>query len=90
MHYATQQLEKYIRAFLTIRRANHPNGDYTVTMLVLYTVVEKAFGSTAAQFNKAVGDMKKAGVIGTARGGEVVFLSNAAWEMHKAAPAVNS
>lgn len=82
MPYATQQqLEKYIRKFLTVQRGNHPR-DYTVTTLVLYTIIEKTFGSTAGQFNKTIGDMKKAGIVSTAKGGEIIFLSHDAWEMH--------
>ena len=47
-------------------------------------------GLPTGAFNKIIGDMKKAGIIGTAKGGEVVFLSNAAWELHQAKQAVKS
>lgn len=39
-------------------------------------------GIPVAVFNKTIGDMKRVGIIGTCKGGEEVFLSNAAWELH--------
>jgi hypothetical protein len=39
-------------------------------------------GIPVAVFNKTVGDMKRAGIIGTCKGGEEVFLSNAAWDLY--------
>jgi hypothetical protein len=42
-----------------------------------------------ALFNKTIGDLKKVGIIGAAKGGEEVFLSNAAWELYTKNHAVN-
>ena len=39
------------------------------------------YGIPVAVFNKTIGDMKKVGIIGTAKGGEEVYLSDAAWEL---------
>jgi hypothetical protein len=39
----------------------------------------KTWDLPVAVFNKTVGDMKRAGIIGTCKGGEEVFLSNAAF-----------
>lgn len=36
-----------------------------------------------ALFNKTIGDLKKVGIIGTCKGGEEVFLSDAAWQLHE-------
>ena len=50
-----------------------------VKTVVLYDTVQTLVGEravvTAGFFNKIVSDMKRAGVIGTARGGDVAFLS---------------
>jgi hypothetical protein len=81
MSFFTQWLESIIRTYLTDMRTANPI-NYTVPMLTLYTFASaNGSGVTAASFNKAIGDMKKAGIIGTAKGGEVVFLSNAAWSL---------
>ncbi len=44
-------------------------------------------GIAVATFNKTIGDLKKVGIIGTCKGGEEAFLSNAAWELHVATSA---
>lgn len=50
-----------------------------VKTVVLYETVQVLVGGravvTAGFFNKILSDMKRAGIIGTARGGEVAFLS---------------
>ncbi len=48
------------------------------------------YGITATTFNKTIGDLKKVGIIGTCKGGEEVFLSNAAWELHLATQVVRA
>jgi hypothetical protein len=99
----TRDLESTIRTHLTLVRLQNPT-DYAIAMLALYEYITNimpdmtgclnqplplyAWVSTGV-FNKTIGDMKKAGVIGTAKGGDVVFLSNAAWELYAKKYATN-
>ena len=86
----TTWLEGIIRDQLTKVREDRPD-NYTVSTFSLFTFVTHAnSGVTAAEFNKAVGDLKRAGVVGTAKGGELVYLSNAAWELRQQVKAVRS
>jgi hypothetical protein len=75
------RLEKFIRAYLLLYRERHP--DFAVPMLLLYTETENQLGTTAAHFNKTISDLKRAGIVGTAKGGEVVFLSDPAWKLQQ-------
>jgi CRP-like cAMP-binding protein len=87
----TQNLESLIRGYLTGKRLNDPD-NYAITMLTLYEYVTTVvlehhraalyLGLPTGIFNKIVGDMKRAGIIGMAKGGDIVFLSNAAWELY--------
>ena len=89
MQYTTQQLERFIRAYLTLHREKHPFA--AVSTLVLFNSVETHMvGTTAAQFNKTVGDLKRTGIVGTAKGGEALFLTDAAWNMHQALLRMNA
>lgn len=64
-------MEEYVRTYLYSASAPVTNFD-------LFTFVQGAGAVTAQQFNRLIADMKRAGVVGTAKGGEVVFLSAAA------------
>lgn len=64
-------LEEQVRSFLY--NANAP-----VLNFALFTSLQSAGAITAQQFNRLIADLKRAGVVGTARGGEVIFLSVAA------------
>ena len=87
----TQNLESLIRGYLTDKRLQSPD-NYAITMLALYEYVTTVvlehqqyalyLGLPTGIFNKIVGDMKRAGIIGMAKGGDIVFLSNAAWDLH--------
>ena len=66
--------------------ARFRNGkEYTVPRLLIYDHVIKAHGRdgviTTGFFSRIVGDMKRTGIIGTAKGGEVLFLTNAYWKL---------
>jgi len=56
--------------------------------IVLYRNYYRDNDIPVAFFNKTIGDLKKVGIIGTCKGGEEVFLSNAAWELHVTSTAV--
>jgi hypothetical protein len=76
-HY--QKLELKIREILTRVREQSPE-NYTMPTFCLYEEINASLGNiSSALFNKAVGSMKRANIIGTAKGGEVAFLSHAAW-----------
>lgn len=56
-----------------------------IARVQLYIYVESRLRShgiiTTGFFNGIISDMKRAGVIGTARGGEAVFLSEYSWKL---------
>lgn len=88
-----QSLEQNIRRCLTTIREENPD-NYGVPMLLLYSWMANAVsdvqfgiynnkgGLTAAVFNKAVGDLKKVGIVRTAKTSAHVYLSDDAWAMH--------
>lgn len=90
-----QSLEQNIRECLTIVREENPDR-YCVPMLLLYSWMANAASGvrwgpyyktgeiTAAVFNKAIGDLKKVGIVRTAKNSAGVFLSDDAWEMYLA------
>jgi hypothetical protein len=66
----------------------YPGDGYTVTVFKLYTLIQRdakrsGYSVTAHFFNRVLADMKRVGVIGTAKGGEVAFLSDAAFEQNE-------
>jgi hypothetical protein len=73
-----------IGLFNTMRELYTGEG-YTVTVFTLYSTVQEraridGYIVTAQFFNHVLADMKKAGIVGTAKGGEVAFLTEAAFE----------
>ena len=90
-----QSLEQNIRECLTIVRKENPDR-YCVPMLLLYSWMANAVSGvqygryyktgeiTAAVFNKAIGDLKKVGIVRTAKNSAGVYLSDDAWAMHLA------
>jgi len=91
--YLAQLVESRIREYLTeVRERNEVSG---VSMFDLFTrfggevvyrtryaPIERTDIVTSGFFNRIIADMKRAGIIGTAKGGERVFLSDAAWTLH--------
>src|SRR5690348_5505452 len=85
-------LEHNIRQYLTEVRQLNPD-NYLVLMFTLYNDFQNACAAafdessryhylSAGIFNQVIGSMKKAGIIGTAKGSTYVFLSNLAWESY--------
>jgi hypothetical protein len=90
----TKPLEYNVREYLTyVRRMNPTN--FHVQTFQLYTDLSDAVtsalpnqnlyrfrdaGLPVAAFNKTIGDMKKAGIVGTTKNSQEVFLSDIAWD----------
>lgn len=79
-----RQIENSIRlTLLAARFRDLP--DYTVPRLFVYDHVMKTHGKhgiiTTGFFSRIIADMKKTGIIGTAKGGEVLFLTEAYWKL---------
>lgn len=49
----------------------------------------KTFSIPAALFTKTIGDMKKIGIVGTAKDSQQVFLSDSAWDEYRSSPNSN-
>lgn len=80
-------VEEEIRLHLTEVRKANPD-DYLVPTLTMYTKVSEVWRPgggfvTSGFFNKIISSMKRAGIIGTTKGGESLFLSNTAWGLYK-------
>ena len=73
-----QTVEASLRRALTEKREAQPE-NYRVLSLVAYDAFRRNFPAlTAGLFNKIIGDMKRIGVVGTTKNGEI-FLSDSAW-----------
>lgn len=82
----TQWLERTIREYLTVARETS-EVNYAMPMYQLFThVTANASTSrqsiTASDFCKAIGDLKKVGIVAS-RGNSQVLLSDAAWQTHR-------
>jgi hypothetical protein len=79
-----KKVENAITLHLIAARLANPE-DYTISRLYVYDFVVKEYSKygiiTAGFFSRIVGDMKKTGIIGTAKGGDVLFVSDAYWEL---------
>jgi hypothetical protein len=68
----TLRIERFIRD--TLIRMHQQKVD-SMPMLILYDAVSSNTQITARDFNGIVQSMKRAGIVGTARGGDIIFLS---------------
>lgn len=79
-----KKVENAIALHLIAARLANPE-DYTIWRLYIYDFVVKEYSKygiiTAGFFSRIVGDMKKTGIIGTAKGGDVLFVTDAYWEL---------
>jgi hypothetical protein len=84
-----QSLERNVQSYLTAARKANPT-HYRVPTFTVYTDIQESAAAgpprnpvatviSAAQFNKCVGDLRRVGIVGTAKGGDEMFLSDAAW-----------
>src|ERR1017187_5788579 len=77
-------IENSIKLMLYAARLSRPK-DYTVSRLSVYDHVIKFHSKngviTTGFFSRIIGDMKRTGIIGTAKGGDVLFLTDAYWKM---------
>lgn len=82
-----KEIEEIVCRELARIRATADDQPYSASALTLY---QHVVGShivrgvvTSGFFNKVIADMKRTGIIGTTKGGEKVFLSEAAWDSCK-------
>jgi hypothetical protein len=93
--YLAQQTESRIREYLTEVRERNEVSSVPVFDLFAKFGGEVSYRNphtfqlqprrgliTSGFFNRIIADMKRAGVIGAVKGGERVFLSDAAWALH--------
>ncbi len=79
-----KKIENVIKLHLIGARLAKPE-DYTIPRLYIYDFVVREYSKygiiTTGFFSRIVGDMKKTGIIGTAKGGDVLFVTDAYWEL---------
>jgi hypothetical protein len=84
----SSELAKKIENAVTLQLIGarwHSPVNYTIRRLFVYDFILKEYSKygiiTAGFFNRIIDDLKKAGIVTTAKGGEVLFVSDAYWQL---------
>ena len=79
-----RKIEQSIILMLVAARFRNPN-DHPVPRLFVYDQIMNMHRRegviTTGFFSRIVGDMKRTGIIGTAKGGDVLFMTDAYWKI---------